>query len=90
MPFRIVDDDKIAVVDNYFVKTRANILAGSSGSLLFITDGMKTYQVKGRLEYLTSGDLFDEMRQAVDAKHPRAAVVLLHADEVYSGAEKVV
>ncbi|TFH15213.1 MAG: pyridoxamine 5'-phosphate oxidase family protein, partial [Lentisphaerales bacterium] len=30
-------DDKLVIADNYFSKTRSNILAGSKGSILFIT-----------------------------------------------------
>ena len=52
-------EDQIVIADNYFAKTRANILAGSKGSLLFITQDGKAYQVKGVFEYLTSGEIYE-------------------------------
>ena len=39
-------EDTLVVADNFFNKTRANILAGSKASLLFITKEGKSYQVK--------------------------------------------
>ncbi len=85
-----VEGDSVVVCDNYFVKTRANIMQGSTGAVLFLTPEMKAYQIKGSLDYLTSGPLFEEMRDRVDAKHPRVAAVVLHVDEVYCGATKLV
>ncbi|MFA5258042.1 MAG: pyridoxamine 5'-phosphate oxidase family protein, partial [Opitutales bacterium] len=35
---REYDGNSIVIADNYFNKTRANIQAGSSGSILFITN----------------------------------------------------
>ena len=85
-----VENDNVVVCDNYFVKTRENIKSGSSGAVLFITAEMKAYQIKGTLEYLISGPLYEEIRDGVDAKHPRVAAVVLHVDAVYCGAEKLV
>lgn len=83
------DDGTFVVADNYFDKTRANILAGSKASLLFITHERKAYQLKGTLEYLTSGERFDEMQTWVDPKHPRRAAVVLHVEQVYNGATRL-
>ncbi len=90
MPCKVVDRDKVVLCDNYFAKTRANLLSGSHGAVLFLTSDMKSYQVKGALEYLTSGPLFVEVRDSIDPKHPRVAAVVLPVKEVYSGAEKLV
>jgi len=85
-----VDGDKVVLCDNYFAKTRANIASGSTGALLFITPEMKAYQIKGTLDYVTSGPLYEEIRDSVDPKHPRVAAVVLHVSEVYCGAERLV
>lgn len=90
MPFKTIDGNKVIIVDNYFGKTRTNILNATQGSLLFITKDMSAYQIKGTLEYQTSGDIYEEMRQAVDPKHPRVAIVILNVEEVYSGTQKLV
>jgi len=79
-------EDKIVIADNYFSKTQANILAGSKGALLLITDDHKAYQIKGTFEYLTSGEIFDDMKTWLDPKHPGHAAVVFHMEQVFSGA----
>ena len=86
---RRFEDGTFVVADNYFDKTRANILAGSKASLLFITQERKAYQLKGTLEYLTSGERFEEMQTWVDPKHPRRAAVVLYVEQVYNGATRL-
>lgn len=82
-------DDRLVVADNYFDKTRRNILAGSKGSLLFITDSNKTFQIKGTFSYHTSGPVFDHMKSWNPKKHPGHAAAALAVEEVFSGAEKL-
>ena len=86
------EEERIMLADNYFHKTRANILAGSRGSLLWITEDGTSYQVKGRIEYLTEGALYEKMREWVkdmSADLPAVAATVLHIEEAYSGAEKL-
>jgi len=87
---KLLDDGRIVVADNYFDKTRNNIKGGSKGSALFITKEQKSYQAKGTLEYLTSGPIYEDMRNWVDQKHPRVAAVVLRVDELYSGSERLI
>lgn len=82
-------DDKIIIVDNKFNKTRQNILAGSPGSFLYIDNEMKAYQVKGSLEYMQEGEIYDDMKSWVDPKYPAIAAVVLNVEEVYNGADKL-
>ena len=82
-------EDKLVVADNFFNKTRANIAAGSTGSILFITPDRKSFQVKGDIEYHTSGEIFDDMKAWNRADLPGLAVAVLNVREVYSGAEKL-
>ncbi|OQY25492.1 MAG: pyridoxamine 5-phosphate oxidase [Desulfobacteraceae bacterium 4572_35.2] len=83
-------DNRFIIADNYFEKTRTNIQSGSSGTFLFITDKDKAYQIKGRIEYQQSGPLFDDMKQWNPEKHPGHAAVAVVAEEIYSGAEKII
>jgi uncharacterized protein len=89
MPCLVAGNDKLILADNYFVKTRANIAAGSPGVVLFLTPEYTAYQVKGSLEYVTSGPLYEQMLAAVEAKHPRVAAVVLHVESVYSGSKRL-
>ncbi len=83
-------DEHFVVADNYFDKTRANILAGSKGSFLFITNEDKAYQIKGRIEYYQSGPIFDDMKQWNPEKHPGHAAAAILVEEIYCGSEKIV
>jgi len=83
------DEERLMVADNYFHKTRQNILAGSTGALLWITEEGNAYQVKGRIEYVTEGPVFDLMRESFDAKLPRVAAAVIHVEEAYSGADRL-
>ncbi|OQB01352.1 MAG: Pyridoxamine 5'-phosphate oxidase [Chloroflexi bacterium ADurb.Bin222] len=81
--------DTLLIADNYFHKTRANILAGSYGGLLFITPAGKSYQIKGRLEYFTEGPLFDDMKRWNPTRLPGHAVAALRVEQVFAGAEQL-
>lgn len=83
------DEGTILIANNYFDKTKANILSGSSGIVLFITEDKKSYQIKGRIEYHTEGLLFDDMKKWNPKKHPGHAVAALKVEEVYSGVKKL-
>jgi predicted pyridoxine 5'-phosphate oxidase superfamily flavin-nucleotide-binding protein len=83
------DEGRLVVADNFFSKTRANILAGSKGALLFITEEGASYQVKGSFEYLTSGEIFDDMKTWLNPKLPGHAAAVLHVEQVFKGGEQL-
>ncbi len=82
-------EDTIVVANNYFSKTLENILAGSKGSILFITKEEKSYQIKGSIEYHKEGVVFEDMKKWNPTKHPGHGAAALKVEEVYSGAEKL-
>jgi uncharacterized protein len=82
-------EDTIVIADNYFDKTRKNILERSKGSILFITKEGKAYQIKGTIEYHKEGDIFEDMKKWNPKKHPGNAAAALKVQEVYSGASKL-
>jgi len=84
------DDNIFLVADNYFDKTRKNILSNSPGSILFITKDGNSYQMKGSISYHKEGEIFEDMKQWNPSKHPGHAVAALNVTEVYSGAKKLV
>ncbi len=81
--------DTVVVADNYFNKTKTNILGGSKGTLLFITKENKSFQLKGSFDYLISGEVYDDMKTWNPSKHPGHAAAALRIEAVYSGAEKL-
>jgi len=83
----LVDNERIAIADNYFNKTRSNIFSNSKGSILFITKDDVSYQIKGSVEYHIDGSHFDDMKKWNPAKHPGHAAVLVNAEMIYSGSD---
>ena len=53
-----------------------------------MTKDGKAYQVKGSLERLTEGEIFDDMK-SWNGDRPGHAVAVLSVEEAYSGAEKL-
>lgn len=86
---RLYSEDTVVIADNYFNKTRANILAGSQAALLFITKSGKSYQIKGRIEYHTQGAIFDDMKTWNPARLPGHAAAALKVERIYCGAEEL-
>jgi len=84
----------LLIADNYFDKTRKNILSGSRGALVFLTKKGGAYQVKGALEYHTEGAVYEDMKEWLPdpQRHPGHAAVVLQIEEVYSnfyGAQRI-
>jgi uncharacterized protein len=82
-------DHRIVVADNYFSKTKLNIEQGSRVVVLFITEAGKSYQIKGEVEYHTSGVLFDFMKSWNPIKHPGHGAVVVNPLEAYSGKTRI-
>jgi len=78
------------VANNYFHKTKENILAGSKASLLFLTKEKKAFQIKGSIELQDSGPVFDEMKRINPEKYPGHSAAVLHVETVFSGADQLV
>ena len=83
------DEETLLVADNYFDKTHKNIIAGCKGSILFMTNEGKAFQVKGVMEYHKEGEIFENMKQWNPKQHPGRAAAALKVQEAYSGAEKL-
>jgi predicted pyridoxine 5'-phosphate oxidase superfamily flavin-nucleotide-binding protein len=82
-------DEQIIIADNYFDKTKANLLSTGVASLLFITREGKSYQLKGTISYHTDGPFYAFMREVTPPKFPRHAAAVLHVGEIYSGSERL-
>ncbi|MBG0765149.1 MAG: pyridoxamine 5'-phosphate oxidase family protein [Tissierellales bacterium] len=83
------NDEFLVVADNYFDKTKNNLMVNQEASILFYTKDDNAYQVKGTVEYLKSGAIFEDMKKWNPEKHPGNAAAALKVREVYSGSEKV-
>lgn len=68
-----VVDGTIYLVDYFFGKTRTNIQTSTEASLVF-WDEYKGFQVKGSIEYTTSGNEFDMIKQWIKETIPTRTV----------------
>ncbi len=83
------DKSTIVVADNYFDKTRRNILDGSKAAILFITKSGTSFQLKGSIQLLTSGEIFEDMKKWNPEKHPGHAAAALTVEEIFSGSKQL-
>ena len=83
------DEETLVVANNYFSKTIENILAGSKGAILFMTEEGTAYQIKGSIEYHEEGPVFEDMKSWNPERHPGHGAAALKVEEVYSGAKKL-
>lgn len=89
---QILDDETILFADNFFNKTLANLKENPKLSFVVLvtdSDGKPTasYQIKGSVEILTSGSIYDDMVKMVHAKNPALPAkssVILHVEEIYN------
>ena len=87
---KTMDDETVLIADNYFDKTRSNILSNPKMAFVVRDKDKGSFQVKGSVERLTDGPIFKEMQEWVRDDLPRAAAVVLHVEEVYNGAKRLV
>ncbi len=85
---RIVDDETIQIADNFFDKTAANLGENPQVSIV-VYDGekKKSFQIKGSVEIMTEGSVYDDVATWVHAKSkalPAKAAVVMHVEEVYN------
>jgi len=85
----LYNNEHIIIADNYFDKTKANILSTGIASVLFTTKDGRSYQLKGTMSYHRDGPFYDFMMEVTPPKFPRRAAVVLHATEIYSGSERL-
>ncbi len=90
---KYLDDETIIIADNKFSKTRINLDSNPNLSFVVLNaDTKKSYQIKGSVEYLTDGDIYQSVVDWVHLKMPEItpkAAVYMQVEEVFCGAEKI-
>lgn len=84
--WKILDDETILFVDNFFNKTRKNVEANPNMAIVaYDSESKRSYQVKGRISIETSGDRFEEAKKMAESKKlPGKAAVVFHVEEIYN------
>ena len=86
----LTDEAQLVVADNAMSKTRTNIDAGSSGTLVFLAQPRRAYQLKGPLSYHADGPVFEAMKHGwLDDSYLGRGAVLMEIREIYAGADRV-
>lgn len=83
------DEGTFFIVNNAFHKTQRNILETGRVAFLFLTREGRSFQVKGRMEFHTEGPVFEEARKINKPEFITRMAAVLHVEEAYSGAEKL-
>ena len=90
---KVMDEETIMIADNKFFKTRQNLEVNPVLALtVWDSEGGVCFQIKGRAELITDGTIYDECVTWVHGMNPKLtpkAAVLLHVEQVYSGAERL-
>ncbi len=83
--WKILDDETLLIVDNFFNKTRKNIEANPNMAIVaYDGDTKKSYQIKGNVDIETKGNRFGSAKEMADSKKlPGKAAVVFHVKEIY-------
>ncbi len=83
--WKILDDETILFVDNFFNKTRKNIEANPNMAIVaYDGESKKSYQIKGTIDIENRGDRFTTAKEMADAKkQPGKAAIIFHVKEIY-------
>jgi predicted pyridoxine 5'-phosphate oxidase superfamily flavin-nucleotide-binding protein len=83
---KLVDDNKIWIIDSFFDKTKENILQNNNVSLC-MWEGLEGYQLKGLATYHNNDKIFDQAKIWIQNIKPNKSVkgvVNINVTEVYS------
>ncbi len=83
--WKILDDENILFVDNFFNKTRKNVEANPNMAIVaYDGDTKKSYQIKGTVDIETRGERFSTAKEMADSKKlPGKAAIVFHVKEIY-------
>jgi uncharacterized protein len=84
----LFEDGTIGIADGAFNKTRANILAGSPGNFLFLTENA-AYQLKGTFTYHSDKGSLERAKSWANLTFPIQAIVHFQTEIAYHGAEVI-
>ena len=91
---KYINDTTVVIADNKFVKTKNNILSNFNLSFVVLDpETKKSYQLKGKTEYIQEGEKYQNVFNWVQEKrpdlHPKGALYVT-IDEIFSGDKKII
>ena len=91
---KYINDTTVVIADNKLAKTKNNILSNSNLSFVVLDpDTKKSYQLKGKVEYMQDGkkyqDVFDWVQEKRSDLRPKGALYIT-ISEIFSGDKKII
>jgi len=86
---KALDDETVLIADNKMDKTKKNILENPKAAFSMRDKEAGSYQVKGTVEYRTCDKYHDEVKGWCRKDLDRKGAVVMHVEEVYSGAKRL-
>ncbi len=84
---RLADDETVWIMDNFMVKSLANLKENPRIAMYFWDqDTKRCFQIKGSAEIQTSGEAFETFRSQVKAKseaYPAKSLVVMKITDVF-------
>lgn len=77
----VTEDGNLVLVDNFMNKTKENVMKTGIAAVSAYGEGNEGYQVKGKAQYLTEGELFDKCAAMFEI--PVKGVVYITTEEIY-------
>jgi predicted pyridoxine 5'-phosphate oxidase superfamily flavin-nucleotide-binding protein len=83
--WKILDDETLLIVDNFFIKTRKNLDTNPNMAIVtYDSENKKSYQLRGTVDIETRGDKYAMAKEMADAKKlPGKAAIVFHVKEIY-------
>ena len=90
---KYINDTTVVIADNKLVKTKNNVLSNANLSFVVLDpETKKSYQLKGKTEYINEGEKYQDVFNWVQEKrpdlHPKGALYVT-IDEIFSGDKKI-
>jgi predicted pyridoxine 5'-phosphate oxidase superfamily flavin-nucleotide-binding protein len=86
--FKVLDDETVMIVDNFFNKTATNLAENPKISLLcYSPETKKSFQIKGSVTSCKEGQTYDEMKswvKGVNDKLPAKSCAIVQVSEIYN------
>lgn len=91
---KYINDTTVVIADNKLVKTKNNILSNSNLSFVVLDpETKKSYQLKGKTEYIQEGKKYQDVLNWVQEKRPDLrpkGALYVTIDEIFSGSKKII
>ena len=83
------DDETLIVADNYFNKTKENILNECKAAVLFMNKDQESFQIKGDIGYFIEGKYYEDMKGWNPSRHLGHAAAVISIRKVFSGSKQL-